>query len=71
MAKERRHPGVEGVGTKYDLESILEEAKAYQENHKLSKEWERKETKEGKVLCEPQIPIKLLQEVVYIRFRTG
>ena len=67
MAEERRHPGVEGVGTRYDLKSILEEAKAYQENHKLSEEWERKETKEGKVLCKPQIPIELLQEEVCIR----
>ena len=61
MAEERRHPGVEGVGTRHDLQSILDEAKAYQEKHKLSEEWERKETEEGKVLCEPQIPIELCQ----------
>ena len=53
MAEERRHPGVEGVGIRYNFQSILEEAKAYQENHKLSEEWERKEIEEGKVLCEP------------------
>ena len=64
MVEERRYPGEEGGEIRYDLKRMLEKVRVYEENHKLSEEWERKEKEEGKVLSD----LRSCQRAAHVRF---